>query len=267
MTLTPDRILLTDKVAVVTGAAQGIGAATAIALATFGADVAICDLQGDKLPAVAAQVEATGRRCHTTELDVRDGDGVEQWLAAVGQDLGKIDIIVNNAGGGFHALYEGVSPKGEAMLVAENFTTVTNCLRHGLPHMNDGGAIVNVTSVEAYHAAPGFGVYSAMKAAVEQFTKTMALELGHRGIRVNCIAPDMTPTPGDEGLAADSNAMMDGLHPTPLHRMGHVDECASVVVFLASDMASFVTGTSIPVDGGTIAAAAWKVRHDGTFGM
>lgn len=251
----------------VTGAAQGIGESIALALAAFGADVAICDTQGDKLSGVAAAIEATGRRSHTTELDVRDAEGVREWLTTVHADFGPIDVLVNNAGGGFHARYEDVSPKGEGVLIAENFGTVTNCVRHGVPLMNDGGAIVNVTSVEAYHAAPGFGIYAAMKAAVEQFTKTLAMELGHRGIRVNCVAPDMMPTPGDEELQADSSALMAGLHPTPLRRMGHASECAAVVAFLASDMASFVTGSSIPVDGGTIAAASWKVRDDGTFGL
>jgi len=259
--------LLTGKVAVVTGAAQGIGEATALALAAFGADVAICDNQGEKLPAVRSAIEALGVRGHATELDVRDEAGVSEWLASVHRDMGDIDIIVNNAGGGFHALYEEVSPKGEGVLIAENFGTVSNCVRHGVPLMNDGGAIINVTSVEAYHAAPGFAIYSAMKAAVEQFTKTLSMELGHRGIRVNCVAPDMMPTPGDEELQADSSALMPGLHPTPLRRMGDASECAAVIVFLASDMASFVTGTSIPVDGGTIAAASWKVRDDGTFGL
>ena len=251
----------------VTGGAQGIGEATALALAAFGADVAVCDNQGEKLPAVLASIQELGVRGHSTELDVRDGPGVEAWLTTVSDHLGPIDIIVNNAGGGFHALYENVSPKGEGVLIAENFGTVSNCVRHGVPLMNDGGVIINVTSVEAYHAAPGFAIYSAMKAAVEQFTKTLSMELGHRGIRVNCVAPDMMPTPGDEELQADSSALMPGLHPTSLRRMGTASECASVIVFLASDMASFVTGTSIPVDGGTIAAASWKIRDDGSFGL
>ena len=131
----------------------------------------------------------------------------------------------------------------------------------------DGASIINVTSVEAFHAAPGFAVYAAMKAAVQQFSQSLALELGGRGIRVNCVAPDMIPTPGDAGLSEDSGAMMDGLHPTPLRRMGTAQECANVIAFLASDLSSFVTGTTIPVDGGTIAAGGWKVRHDGTFGL
>jgi NAD(P)-dependent dehydrogenase (short-subunit alcohol dehydrogenase family) len=267
MDVTPELVDLRGKVAVVTGAAQGIGEATAVALAAFGADVAICDKQADKLPAVVERIEAQGRRAHSTVLDVRDEPAVGEWFAAVRDELGPLDIIVNNAGGGFHSLYRDVSTKGEQVLIAENFGTVSNGVRHGVPHMNDGGAIVNVTSVEAYHAAPGFAVYAAMKAAVEQFTKTMSMELGHRGIRVNCVAPDMMPTPGDEELQADSSAMMPGLHPTSLQRMGDPAECASVIVFLASDLASFVTGTSIPVDGGTIAAASWKIREDGTFGL
>lgn len=267
MTVVPDRVLLTDRVAVVTGAAQGIGAATAIALGEFGADVAVCDMQGDVLRATVEAVEATGRRCLSAELDVRDAVAVDAFLADTRERLGEIDILVNNAGGGFHAPFADVSAKGEDVLIKENFATVTNCVRHGVGRMRDGGSIINVTSVEAFHAAPGFAVYAAMKAAVQQFTQSLALELGHRRIRVNCIAPDMIPTPGDAGLAEASDPMIAELHPTPLQRMGTAEECAAVVVFLASDMASFVTGTSIPVDGGTVAAGAWKVRLDGTFAM
>ena len=267
MDLRPDSILLTDRVAVVTGGARGIGAATAAALARFGADVAVFDKDAGPLPDTVEQVEAAGRRCVSDVLDARDDDAVAGFLRRVHGELGPINVLVNNAGGTFHAPFDAVSPKGEHALVRENFATVTNCVRHGVPLMADGGAIVNVTSVEAYHAAPGFGVYAAMKAAVQQFTKTLAVELGGRGIRVNCVAPDMIPTPGDEGLAEASGAMMDGLHPTPLRRTAAPSECAAVIVFLASDMAGFVTGASIPVDGGTVAAGSWKTRLDGTFGL
>lgn len=263
----PEAFALTDRVAVVTGAARGIGRATATALARFGAHVGICDRDAEGLAATAEQIVAAGRRCVAAVCDVRDREAVDDFVARVGEELGPLDILVNNAGGGFWAPFTEVSPGGEAALVAENFTSVTNGVRAALPRMNGGGAIVNVTSVEAHHAAPGFAVYAAMKAAVTQFSQTLAVELGGRGIRVNCVAPDMIPTPGDADLADASGALIEGLYPTPLRRMGTPEECAAVIVFLASDPAGFVTGSALPVDGGTVAAGAWKVRLDGTFGL
>ena len=267
MTITPDRILMTDRVAIVTGAARGIGAATARTLARFGCDVAICDREPEGLATTAADIAGLGRTVVSDVFDVRDADAVEVFFDRVVAELGAVDVLVNNVGGGFHASFADVSPKGEAALVAENFGTVTNCVRSGMHRFADHASIINVTSVEAYHAAPGFGVYAAMKAAVEQFSKTLALELGGRGIRVNCVGPDMIPTPGDADLAGVSGAMATDHHPTPLRRMGSPEECAAVIAFLASDLSSFVTGATIPVDGGTTAGAAWKVGLDGVFRM
>ena len=267
MELEPDRMLLTDRVAVVTGAAAGIGAATAVALARFGADVAVCDRDERGLARTVAEIEAEGRRAHAEAIDVRDGFAVEAFVEATVARLGPLGIVVNNVGGGFHAAFADVSVGGESAIVAENFATVTNTVRAALPHLTQDASIVNVTSVEAHHASPGFGVYGAMKAAVEQLTKTLALELSGRGIRVNAVAPDMIATPGDADLAAESGAMSAEHHPTPLRRFGSCDECASVILFLVSDLASFVTGVSVPVDGGTTAGGPWKVALDGTFRM
>ncbi|HEX7095252.1 MAG TPA: SDR family oxidoreductase [Acidimicrobiales bacterium] len=265
-TLDPDAVLLTDRVAVVTGAARGIGEAIALALARFGAHVAMCDRDADGLAATAEAVEGIGRRTHTVVLDVRDEDASAAFLAEVGERFGKLDILVNNAGGGFWSPFLDVSAKGELALIRENFCSVTSFIRHGVPLMTDGGSIVNVTSVEAHRAGPGFAIYSAMKAAVANLTFSLSMELASRRIRVNCIAPDMIPTPGDEGLGQDSGALdLPQVQLTPWPENGSPHDCAAAAVFLASDLSRFVTGTTIHVDGGTWAAHGWKVKKDGGF--
>ncbi len=264
--IAPDAVSLDGKVALVTGAAQGIGAATAIALAQFGADLAICDRNVDGMTATARAVESAGRRVLTAELDVRDTDAVTGWVAEIGSSLDHVDVLVNNAGGGFYGSFLEVSDKGQTALVHENFTSVTNFVRACAPSMPAGGSIVNVTSIEASRAAPGFGVYAAMKAAVESLTKTLALELAPRGIRVNAVAPDAIPTPGDEGLAdAVSQGDREAYgRKVPLD-WGEPDDCAGPIVFLASSLSRFVTGTVLHVDGGSMAASGWTRRDDGTY--
>jgi NAD(P)-dependent dehydrogenase (short-subunit alcohol dehydrogenase family) len=191
-------------------------------------------------------------------LDVRDRDAVEAWVPR----LERVDVLVNNAGGTFHAWFTDVSAKGQQAIVDENFTSVTTFVRACLPSMPDGGSIVNVTSVEAFRAAPGYGVYAAMKAAVEQLTRTLALELSPRGIRVNTVAPDAIPTPGDAELAQATSADRPYDYHVPLG-LGTPEDCAAPIVFLASDLSRFMTGTTLHVDGGTNAARGWRRRADG----
>ena len=257
---------LGGKVAIVTGAAKGIGAAAAGSLAAFGADLAICDRDGDGMVETAADVESVGRRCITGELDVRDENAVSAWLREVEQEYGAVDVLVNNAGGGFYASFLDVNVKGQGALIAENFTSVTQLVRECVPLMPNGGSIVNLTSIEASRAAPGFGIYAAMKAAVESLTKTLALELAPRNIRVNAVAPDAIPTPGDEGLG---DAVSEGQREAYGRKVplgwGNVDDCAGPIVFLASELSSFVTGTVLHVDGGSSAASGWERRDDGTY--
>src|SRR4051812_42193924 len=164
MALTPESVLLTDRLVVVTGAAQGIGAAVAFACAQFGADVAMCDRDADGLARTAEEVEKTGRTAMTAILDVREGDAVREWIAS----LDPVDVLVNNAGGGFRADFLDVNDKGQDALIRENFTSVTHFVRACAPRMPADGraSIINITSIEAHRAAPGFAVYSAMKAAV-----------------------------------------------------------------------------------------------------
>jgi 3-oxoacyl-[acyl-carrier protein] reductase len=266
MSFGPDAVDLDGKVALVTGAARGIGAATAVTLARFGADVAGCDRDADGLEATGAAVAAAGRRWVLGQLDVRDAAAVERWVAEVGRLLGKVDILVNNAGGGFYAAFAAVNEKGQRSLVDENFTSVTNFVRACSDLLPEGASIVNVTSIEASRAAPGFGVYAAMKAAVESLTKTLALELAPRRVRVNALAPDAMPTPGDEGLAdAVSQGQREAYGRKVPLGWGHVDDAAGAVVYLASDLARWVTGTVLHVDGGSHAAAGWIRRDDGTY--
>jgi 3-oxoacyl-[acyl-carrier protein] reductase len=252
MSLTPDSVLLTGRVAVVTGAAQGIGAAVAGAFARFGADIALCDRDADGLARTAKEVEQAGRRAITGTLDVRDTEAVRAWI----EPLDRVDILVNNAGGGFFAAFLDVNDKGQESLVRENFTSATNFIRACVPKMPPtGGSIINITSIEAHRAAPGFAVYSAMKAGLASLTQSLALEFGDRLIRVNCIAPDVIPTPGVGELPVK----------TPLPLAGDTDDIAAAAIYLASDWSRFVTGTTIHVDGGNLAAGGWGRSRAGGF--
>ena len=261
MPLTPASALLTDRLVVVTGAAQGIGAAVAVTCAHFGADVAICDRDADGLARTATEVEAAGRRASTAVLDVRDGDAVRDWVGT----WEHLDVLVNNAGGGFRAAFLDINDKGQDSLVRENFTSVTNFVRACVPLMpGDGHAsIINITSIEAHRAGPGFAIYSAMKAAQVSLTKSLALELGDRHIRVNCIAPANIESPilGNmlgEGMPEDQKAaMMDEVRAfliarQPVPRQGTTDDIAEAAIFFASDRSSYLTGQIMCVDGGML---------------
>ena len=170
----------------------------------------------------------------------------------------------NPSGGTFAAPLLATSEKGEERLVAENFTQVTRLIRLVVPHIREGGSIVNVTSIEAHQGAPGFAIYAAMKAAVENLTKSLALELAPRGIRVNAVAPDALFSIGerdvrDQFLAHD--LPFEPVHVPPLGFFGSPDDAAWASAFLASEAARFITGTTLHVDGGTHAAGGWRRRN------
>ena len=266
--LVPSSVLLDGRVALVTGAGAGIGAATAAALARFGCDVAICDRNLEGLAGTTREIEAAGRTSFAELIDVRDTDEVEQFLVRAVAALGSLDVVVNNAGGGFAADFLELTPGGQAALVAENFTSVTSVVRAAVPHLGEGSSIVNVTSIEAHRAAPRYAVYASMKAAVANLTKSLSLELAPLGIRVNCVAPDAIPTPGVgmlEAARAAHEARGGAMHPSMTE--GRADDVAAAVVWLAGSMSRFVTGTTIHVDGGNSAAAGWTRRLDGSWSL
>lgn len=249
----PHAARLDERVALVTGAAAGIGEAIARSFARAGAALALCDRDRDGLSRVVGELREAGACVWEDVLDVRVASDVGAFVDALARDAGRIDVLINNAGGGFQAPFLEVSEKGELALIRENFTSVTACIRAVVPHMPErGGAIVNLTSIEAHRAAPGYAVYAAMKAAVANLTMSLALELGERGIRVNCIAPDVIPTPG---IGSPSVR-------TPLARAGCVEDVAAAALYLASDAAAFVSGTTLHVDGGNRAAGGWRRTGD-----
>ncbi len=258
-----DSILLTDKVALVTGAAAGIGAATARLFARCGASLSLCDRDAEGLAATAAAAEASGAEVHTAVLDVRDPVAVDAYVAAAVERFGRVDVLVNNAGGTFVSPFLDVSAKGEASLIAENFTQVSHFIRAVVPHMPDAGSIINLTSVEAHQAGPGFAVYAAMKTAVASLSKSLALEFGARRIRVNCIASDAQPSGGEKEARAAMLASDPEFLPAylpPLGFFGTPEDSAATALFLASDLSRLVTGSTVHVDGGTWAAGGWQRR-------
>jgi len=254
MAIDPSSILLTGRVAVVTGAGSGIGRGIAAGLSAFGASVVIWEQNPETCASAADALGALG-----IPTDVRDSTQVDAALALTTAALGVPTILVNNAGGVFHSSILETTENGWDALYRSNLRHVLLCTQRVARSMVDagiGGAITSVTSIEGVRAAPGYAAYAAAKAGVINYTKTAALELAPHGIRVNALAPDITIT---EGLLAVAPPGSEGRFgaTVPMGRAGHVDEMAGAAVFLASDLASYITGQTIHVDGGTAAASGW----------
>ena len=268
----PSDILLTDRVAIVTGGGQGIGQGVAHAYARFGAHVAIADKNAEAGEKVAAEVRELGREGLAVTTDVRDFEQVKALVERTVAELGGVDILVNNAGGTRYAEFLDLGERGWNRHVELNFNGLFGPTDAVVRHMLETGrkgSIVNVASIEALRAAPMFSVYAACKAGMVNFTRSLALELGDRGIRVNGVAPDVVETPHlveYEGSATGGTAEARD-RGIPLGRVGTVGDVAGACVYLASDMASYVTGVTLSVDGGTFASSGWTRNPDGSWGL
>jgi NAD(P)-dependent dehydrogenase (short-subunit alcohol dehydrogenase family) len=253
-----EKELLAERVALVTGAGAGIGRAIARAFAAEGAAVVLAERDPETAQAAADEIAAAGGRAMALPTDVRDSDQVAHVVRATCDRFGGLDILVNNVGGTFARPFLEVEEKGWDAMIRLNLKSVFHGTRAAAPRIADrgGGSIINVVSIEGVRAAPLFAAYAACKAAVINFTQSMALELAAQRIRVNALAPDICLT---EGLRAmvPAEALERHGHIVPLGRAAQPAEVAGPAVFLASDLASYVTGITLHVDGGTHAAGGW----------
>lgn len=271
-----DRARLNGQVAFVTGGGGGIGRAIALRLAEAGADVSIFEIFPERAEEAAARVREQGRQALPIVGDVMDSDALRAAVDAAAAEFGRLDILVNNAGGVSARPFLEQSERSMRKHIDINLMSMLIATQAAAKHMVDGGrggAIINVASIEASRAAPNFAVYAACKAGMLSFTKSMAVELSGHGIRVNCIAPDHTITPGNQGNRAGpvdpatwkrrSDDDIDAMNRLiPLGREGVDTECGDAAVFLASAMSAYVTGILLPVDGGTWASSGWVRGRD-----
>ncbi|AWN35260.1 SDR family NAD(P)-dependent oxidoreductase [Methylobacterium radiodurans] len=241
------------KVVIVTGAGSGIGAATARRFVQDGASVVLNGRTREKLERVAADLEPD--RVLVQSGDVSDQGDAEALIAATVERFGRLDILVNNA---------GVVPTGPLLeasvedwrrVMAIDVDGVFFCTRAALPHLlRSGGNIVNVSSVSGLGGDWNMSFYNAAKGAVSNFTRSLALELGERGVRVNAVNPGLTFTDLTEDMKGDEALMKRFAERIPLGRGAEPEEVADVIAFLASEEARYVTGVNLPVDGGLTAS-------------
>lgn len=250
-----DRFRLDGKVALVTGGGKGIGRGIAIALAECGADVAVLARRQGDVDAVAEEIRARGRRSLAISGDVMDDAVLPGAIDRVVAELGAIDIMVNNAGGNLdrkqHALPEITMAKWDEQ-ISLNLRHKFYGSQQAAMRMADGGRIINVVSVAALRASPGYGAYSAANAAVIAMTRTLATELGPRAITVNCIAPGIVFTEMlSESMHLDEEGATRAFAASiPLGRVGTPEDTAAAAVFFASPAAAWTTGQCIAVSGG-----------------
>ncbi|MFC0447733.1 SDR family oxidoreductase [Rhodococcus jostii] len=246
-----DRFKVDGRVAVITGAGRGIGAATAVALAEAGADVVISARHADQLHKVAAQVEEAGRRALVVPADLNDLAAVAALADAAQDEFGRLDIVVNNVGGTIpNALLDTDADYLEEAFHF-NVSTAHTLVRAAVPHMlaHDGGSVVSISSVMGRLSGRGYLAYGTAKAALAHYTRLAARDLSPH-IRVNAIAVGSVLTSALEFVASDPAVKAGMESVTPLGRIGAPEDIAATVLYLSSKAGSYLTGKVIEVDGG-----------------
>ncbi len=242
---------LEGKVALVTGASRGIGRAIAVELARAGAEVAVnFAASEDAAREVASEIEALGRKAYLVKFDVAEPEGVAQGVKEVEETFGRIDILVNNAGITRDGLLVRMKEEDWERVLSVNLKGAFLVTKAVIPGMmkRRWGRIINVSSVVAFSGNPGQSNYAASKAGLVGFSRSLALEVARRGITVNVVAPGFIET--DMTAALPEKAREALLSQVPMGRAGTPEEVAHAVVFLASDKASYITGTVLHVNGG-----------------
>lgn len=264
------RAALGGRKAAIIGGGGGIGRAVTLALAAEGVDVAFCDVDAATLEPTRQEAEALGAIAFTAHADAADRAGLDLFYDLVAERFEALDILVNLAGGTLRRAFAETGAEDDLRDIERNFGYVLHSTRRAIPIMRRtgrGGSIINFTTIEAHRGAATFAVYAGAKAATTNFTAALAVELAAERIRVNCLAPDTTPSAGNMRAAPTivpgfavlpEDLRGKGLEIyVPMKAAPQPDDLADTVLFLASDLSRFVTGTTIHVDGGTKAASGF----------
>jgi NAD(P)-dependent dehydrogenase (short-subunit alcohol dehydrogenase family) len=248
--------LITGQIAVVTGAAQGNGKAIAKGLAQHGAKVAVCDIQLEAAEKVAAEICNAGHIAKAFKVDVTESASVSDLSASVSLEFGQASILINNAGIIRRTPVDSHTFEQDwRMVMAVNAEGPMMMIRAFLSQLTaTRGCIVNLASIMSVTAGPNLSGYAASKGALLQMTKGLAHDLAPLGIRINAIAPGVIETPMTDVTRADPEAIGRFMAHTPMRRVGQPEELVGPVLFLVSNLSSYVTGALLPVDGGYLAA-------------
>ena len=249
---------LKDRISIITGGGSGIGRATALQFAREGASVLVADIDASSGAETVASIKASGGQAAGIVADVSDEEAAARIAHRAVALWGRVDVLVNNAASFHHLRVEQATRADWEKVLGVNVMGTSFCSRHAAEVMktHGGGAIVNVASINGLVAMPDWMTYNASKAAVIEMSKSMAMDLAPFGIRVNCVCPGITDTPALQRVIAEFGMPVEDVirvHVAPrclIKRFARPEEIAAAIVFLASDEASYMTGSTVVVDGG-----------------